>query len=225
MERIKRISECPGCGANVLSVDPTSLTENKCPYCGYELYNHSGEIYGEKIEGAKVAKSRLISTQVLIAIIATLVVLVGGFFVINKTVYRSTNQYNIDNSDKITKKMQKAYEKEDWDTLYDMTIENFEVGMKSQYYYSYRAAWMLATFVPYFDSSVASNDTEGMMDAYKQIRAEYEVREELEDSNKQFKGIDDSLEDIYKFVPDIEDKLSAEYLREKEIMTKQGLLK
>jgi len=209
MSKIKRISECPMCGGNVQNVDPTSITENKCPYCGYELYNHSKEYYDEKIEDIKEAKSKLISTQLIIAVIAIAFVLIAGVIVVNRVAYRQTDQYHLDASDKITKKMNKAYAKEDWDTLYEMTIENPETGLKSPYYFSFRAAWLLSYYVPLFNEACDNNDTEMMKDAYYQIGREYSDR--------------NGLAETFKFIPEIEDKLEAEYLREKEIMIEKGL--
>ena len=76
------------------------LEKNKCPYCGYELYNHSKEIYDEKIEDVKKAKSKLISVQLMIAIAALIVVAIAGVFVAYKTVYRHTDKYITDEARK-----------------------------------------------------------------------------------------------------------------------------
>lgn len=224
MSEIIRINTCPMCGGDVSGLDPLSLTENKCPYCGYEIYNHSKEIYDEKIEDVKKAKSKLISVQLMIAIAAIIVIAIAGVFVAYKTVYRHTDKYITDEADKITDKMHKAYKNKDWDALYDMTIENFEVGIQSKYYYSYRAAWRLSYFAPIFDQATNDGNEDGMKDAFYQIRDEYEVREELEATNKQFKEIDDSLDDIYYFIPEIEEQLENEYYREKEILEKRGVV-
>lgn len=209
MEKIRRINECPGCGANVASVDPTSLTENKCPYCGYELYNHSKEIYDEKIEDVKRAKSKLITISVILGCAAIAIALVAVVYVANRTAYRSSSKYQIDMSDNMTKKLQKAYEKEDWDTMYDLVILNADKALSSPYYFSYRAAWMMSEFVPAFDRALEADDNDGLLDAFDEISLEYEYREQLAD--------------VYEFVPEIEENLEKEYLREKEIVESRGL--
>lgn len=210
MEKIKKISECPTCGADVSNIDPTSLTENKCPYCGYELYNHSKEIYDEKIENVKQAKSKLIYVQILIAVLALVVVIVGGLYIYNRTIYRSSSQYFVDQSDDMTKKLDKAYKKGDWDTLYDLVIMNADKALSSPYYFSYRAAWMLSEYPNAFDKELSDNNKEAAMEAFKEIRNEYEYREQLAD--------------VYKFVPEIENQLEKEYLREKELVEEKGWL-
>ena len=72
------------------------VTENKCPYCGFELYNHSREIYGDKIEDVKQAKSKLIAIQIIIAIVATVIVVCGGYYIFNRVIYRSSDSYVAD---------------------------------------------------------------------------------------------------------------------------------
>lgn len=223
MDSIRRISECPNCGANVLSVDPNDLVNNKCPYCGYELYNHSKEIYDERIEGVKKAKSKLIYVQIGIAVAAVLLVIAAIIYVTGRGAYRQSDQYFVDASEDITKQLQKAYAKEDWDKLYELVIDRCDESLSSPYYYSYRAAWELSFFVPIFDNCNASDDLEGMKDAYMQIRSEYKDREKLVKTNKDLTDI--GGDEIYKFVPEIEEKLEKEYLRETEIMEKRDLLK
>lgn len=210
MEKIKRISECPTCGADVSGVDPTSLTENKCPYCGYELYNHSEEIYGERIGQVRQAKSKLIYVQVLIAVLAIAVVAAGGLYILNRTTYRSSDQYVVDQSDDMSKRLAKAYKKGDWDTLFDLVILNADKALSSPYYFSYRAAWMLSEYPNDFDKGLSENDREAAMEAFKEIRNEYEYREKLSD--------------VFKLIPEIEDKLEKEYLREKELVEGKGWL-
>lgn len=210
MEKIRRISTCPNCGADVSNIDPASLKENKCPFCGSEIYDHSKEIYDEKIEGVKQAKIKLIHVQIIIAVLALAVVVAGGIYILQRTVYRSTDQYVIDQSDNMTKKLNKAYEKEDWETLFDLVILKADDALSSPYYFSYRAAWMLSEYPNDFDKGVSENDKEAAMKAFKEIRYEYEYREKLAE--------------VYLLVPEIEEKLEKEYLREKEIVEGKGWL-
>jgi len=198
------------CGGDVRHIDPKSITENKCPYCGFELYNHSEEIYDEKIENIKEAKSKLVSKQMVIGIAALVVVLIGGIFVLNRIAYRQTDQYHLDASDKMTKKLERAYEKEDWDTLYNLTIENAEEGLSSPYYFAFRTAWMLSSFVPMFDEGYENNDSDMMKDAYRWISTDYNDR--------------DGLSEMFKLIPEIEAELADEYQRETKIMEEKGLL-
>lgn len=222
MDTIKRISECPNCGANVLSVDPTSLTHNKCPYCGFELYNHSEEIYNERIEDVKQAKNKFLKLQIILVIAGLIIAVIAAIFVINRTVYRNSNQYFLDASDDVTKKMEKAYAKEDWDTLFDLTIMNADKGLTSPYYFSFKSAWVLYHYVPLFDEAYKNNDSDGMKEAFREIRYDYENRAQLEKTNTQLRDI--GADDAYKFVPEIEEDLKAEYDREMKIMEEKGLL-
>lgn len=199
------------CGADVSGVDPASITENKCPYCGFELYNHSREIYGDKIEDVKQAKSKLIAIQIIIAIVATVIVVCGGYYIFNRVIYRSSDSYVVDQSDNMTKKLHKAYEKENWDELYDLVIINADKALSSPYYFSYRAAWIMSQYVPAFEQAYSEGNKDGMLSAFEEIRYEYEYREQLADT--------------FQFVSEIEDKLKEEYFKEKEIMTDMGLLK
>ncbi len=210
MEKTKRISVCPQCGADVRHIDPASITENKCPYCDFELYNHSREIYDEKIEDVKKAKSKLISRQIIIAIVAAVLILFVAVFVLNRTAYRSSHRFLADKSDKMTESLERAYAKEDWDKMYDLLIVNADKGLTSPYYFSYRAAYIMYLYVPTFDEAVENNDIETMTKAFEEVGYEYEYREQLSE--------------VYKFVPEIEEKLEKEYLREKEIMQSHGLL-
>ena len=208
MEKIRKIEICPNCAADVRSIDPNSLTENKCPYCGFELYNHSEQIYEKKYDDVKKAKSRLIRVQIAIAVAALALVAAGIIYVANRTVYRSSDEYFIDQSDKMTKQLHKAYVKEDWDKLFDLVILNADQALSSPYYFSYRAAWMMSEYVPIFDEAIENGDKDNAQKYYKEIKNEYEYREKLAE--------------LYKLVPEIEEKLEKEYLREEEIMQTKG---
>lgn len=207
--KIKRIEICPNCGADCRHIDPTDLKNYVCESCGYELYDHSREIFDEKIEDVKEKKKQMQSVIPKAAIIVTAILagimLIGIlFFVFGMDSKLEIMKYE-NASDKMTKKMEKAYENEDYDKLYEIVIEDVENSIGSPYYYAYRTAWFLHEYPEQFDTAISSGDTKTAKFIYDTIKSDYNFRNDFFDT-------------WYESFPDIEEALVKEYERETKIM-------
>lgn len=200
---------CQGCGA---AYDPGDIESRKiiaCEYCGKELVDLSKEIYDAKKQEVKRKEKEMGSTIKLVSkvIVITLIFLFVGLILYNVLGVKEkleTWKYH-HYSKQLELDMQKAYEKEDWDGLYDMVILDCDKYLTSKYYFSYRTAWFLATYVPEFDEAYEKMDRDKMLETYTKIKEDYEFR-------------DDFYEKMYGQITEIENALKEEYLREKNIM-------
>ena len=205
----QKIRFCTSCGANVESISPNDIKNNRCPYCGHEIYDHSREIYGEKIEEVKGAKKKLLGIpgKVALVIIGTAVILFACIALYYVTGFNEVAEYKIMTGagDSYTKKMEKCYKKKDWDKLYDIVILDCEHSINSPYYFTYRTAWFLSCFPDQFDAAYKDGDTERMKEIFDIMREDYDIRQHDYDR-------------LYESVEEIEEALVVEYTREKEIM-------
>jgi len=201
---------CPGCGAGV----PDGETAI-CPYCGRELVDLSRENTDRKIREVKRAqfetssvpkKLGLIVVVTLLALFLLLAAVV--FFNIPEKVNEAGIQHGMD---KLSRDMQKAYEKEDWDRLEQYLIDECEVYLESPDYFLYRTAWFLHTYPPLFDEACQAHDTEKMLFIYEIMAEDYDMRS------------DDIFFSVYGTDEEIEAALAGEVERETEIMTEEGL--
>lgn len=208
MEQKMRI--CPSCGAGV----PDKGTVF-CPYCGRELVDLSRENTDRKIREVKRAQSETSSVpkKLGLVVVITLLVLflllaIIVFFNIPEKVSDAGMQRE---TDKLSRDMQKAYEKEDWDRLEQYLIDECEVYLESPDYFLYRTAWFLHTYPPLFDEACQVHDTEEMLFIYEIMAEDYDMRS------------DDIFFSVYGTDEEIEAALAEEVEREMEIMTEEGL--
>lgn len=202
-------THCPGCGADISLFSQEDIKKNKCPFCGKELQDLSRVIYDAKIDEVKSSKKKMMALPVIVAIIVavTLVVAVIIFAVIKLSGvdYAISSSVVSMSADSYTSKLKRAYEKKDWDKMYDLVIENADKSISSPYYFTYRSAWMLSYFPPKFDKAYEEKDMEALEFAYENIYSDYHMR-------------DDWLDGIYEKIPEIEDALKEEYDRETKLM-------
>ena len=204
------IKYCPNCGSDCRSIVYGDRINNKCPYCGHEIYDYSEEIHQEKVEEVKTADKRLAGTPRLaaITIVMTLIFLFAVTSYIYATGYNEKIAYFFINKDTryYTNQMQKCYEAEDWDGLYKLVILDFEHTMKSEYYFTYRTAWFINYYPEKFDAALEAGNTEELEKIYETIKSDYDMR------------TPDLFGPIYKTIDEVEEGLVVEYERETEIM-------
>lgn len=209
MSEFVKIKYCTVCGGDCRSVTPVE-GNNKCPYCGHEVYDLSEQKNQEKIEQVVEAKKKVLSMPKLVAItvISTLVVLLGItalFFVLHvdeaTTTYVATSGGN-----KYTKKMEKCYKDKDWDGLFDIIILDCENAIESPYYFAYRTAWFLSQYPEEFDAAYERGDMDRVKEIYDTIKEDYMLRQQ------------DMYYSLYESIDEVEEGLVREYEREKQIM-------
>lgn len=208
MEQKMRI--CPGCGAGV----PDGETAF-CPYCCRELVDLSRENTDRKIREVKRAQSETLSVPKKLGLIV-IVTLLALFLLLAAVVFfnipEKVNEAGLQRGmDKLSRDMQKAYEKEDWDCLEQYLIDECEVYLESPDYFLYRTAWFLHTYPPLFDEAHQAHDTEKMLFIYEIMAEDYDMRS------------DDIFFSVYGTDEEIEAALAEEVERETEIMTEEGL--
>jgi len=206
---------CPSCGADTSCFSTEDIAKNRCSYCGRELVDLSREKYDNKIKQVKKSKKKMVvspviaaaavgATLILLVIIAAVIYTTRTDQIISRAMYgRKPTRY--------TKKMEKAYEKEDWDELYDLVIDDVEDSINSPYYFTYRTAWLLSYYPSVFDEAYESGDNDGLMHAYDIIYNDYHLRD---DGNW--------VDGVYEKVPEIEEALEREYERETKIVESLG---
>lgn len=208
MEQKVRI--CPGCGAG-LPGEGTVF----CPYCGRELIDLSRENTDKKIGAVKRAQSETaaVPKKLGVIVVVTLLVLFLLFaLVVALDIPDKIRETKMQQGmDKLSREMQRAYEKEDWDKLEQYLIDECEVYLDSPDYFRYRTAWFLHTYPPLFDEARQAHDTEEMLFIYEIMAEDYDMRS------------DDIFFSIYGTDEETEAALAREVERETEIMVEEGL--
>lgn len=201
---------CPGCGAEAAD-GGTAF----CPYCGRELVDLSRENTDRKIREVKRVQSETMSVpkKIGLTVAATLLILfllfaLVLFLDIPEKMRESGMQRGME---RLSRDMQEAYEKEDWDKLEQYLIDECEVYLDSPDYFLYRSAWFLHTYPPLFDEAHRTHDAEEMLFIYEIMAEDYDMR------------ADDVFFSIYETDEEIEAALAREVERETEIMTEEGL--
>ncbi len=209
MSEIAKIKVCPVCGGDCSSVTPNE-GNNKCPYCGYEIYDLSVQKNEEKIEQVKQAQKKVASMPKLVAItvLTTLFVLFAGtaLFFVFQLEHATTTYVTTSTGNKYTKKMEKCYKAKDWDKLYEIVILDCENALESPYYFTYRTAWFLSCYPDEFDEAYAAGNMDRVNEIYSTIKEDYMLRQQ------------DMYDSIYESVGDVEDGLVKEYQRETMIL-------
>lgn len=207
---MEKILFCPQCGADCSSIEYGDWNNNKCPYCGHEIYDYSVEKNQSKIQDVMSERKKLLSlpAKVAVIIILTLLVLFGFVAVYYLTGANNAVEYQIEygKADKYTRKMEKCYKKKDWDGLYKIVIDDCMESISSPAYFTYRSAWILSCYPDDFDKAYEQNDIEKMREIYSFISEDYEMRNQ------------DIFDAVYESVDEIEEALKAEYERETAIM-------
>lgn len=201
---------CPGCGAEA----PDGKTAF-CHYCGRELVDLSRENTDRKIREVKRVQSETMSvpkkigwTAVVTLLILFLLFGLAVFFDIPEKMRESGMQRGMD---RLSRNMQEAYEKEEWDKLEQYLIDECEVYLDSPDYFLYRTAWFLHIYPPLFDEAHRSHDAEEMLFIYEIMAEDYDMR------------ADDVFFSVYVTDEEIEAALASEVERETQIMTEEGL--
>lgn len=206
---ISKISYCPNCGGDCRHISPED-GNNICPYCGYEIYDISNEKNIQRIGEVEKARKKVLSVPKLVALvvgITLLVMFVGTILFFTLHVNNAIDNYSVENyGSNYTRKMAKAYEKEDWDKLYDIVILDCEHSLESPYYFTYRSAWFLSVYPERFDEAYKKQDYETLNEVYRMIKEDYKMREQ------------DLFGTIYLTIDEIEVRLEEEYERETKIM-------
>lgn len=201
---------CPGRGAGV----PDGRMAF-CPYCGRELIDLSREKTNKKIRAVKRAQAETTAVpKKLGLIVATTLLLLFLLFAL--TVFldipgRMRESGMKREMDRLSRDMQTACEKEEWDKLEQYLIDECEVYLDSPDYFLYRTAWFLHTYPPLFDEAYQAHDEEEMLFIYEIMASDYDMRSD---------GIFFS---VYRTDEEIEAALAEEVERETEIMTEEGL--
>lgn len=210
MEKNRRIPTCPNCGAAIS--EPGMAF---CPYCGRELIDLSREKTDQKIAEVQKAQAETRAVPKKLGLIAAvtlfvLFVLFGLFFLFDVPgkIRDSMAQGEMDG---LSRDLQKAYQKEDWDQLEQYLIDECEDYIGAPDYFLYRTAWFLHTFPPLFDEAFETDDTEEMLWIYQTLAEDYNMRS------------DDIFFQIYETDEAIEAALKEEVERETEILMKEGL--
>lgn len=201
---------CPGCGAG-LPGEGTVF----CPYCGRELIDLSRENTDKKIRAVKKAQSETVAVpkKLGVVVVVTLLVLFLLFaLVVALDIPDKIREAGMQQGmDKLSREMQRAYEKEDWDKLEQYLIDECEVYLDSPDYFRYRTAWFLHTYPPLFDEARQAHDTEEMLFIYEIMAEDYAMRS------------DDIFFSVYETDAEVEAALAKEVERETEIMVEEGL--
>lgn len=210
MEKNRRIPTCPNCGAAIF--EPGTAF---CPYCGRELIDLSRGKTDQKIAEVQKAQAETRAVPKKLGLIAAatlfvLFVLFGLFFLFDVPgkIRDSMAQGEMDD---LSRDLQKAYQKEDWDQLEQYLIDECEDYIGAPDYFLYRTAWFLHTFPPLFDEAFETDDTEEMLWIYQTLAEDYNMRS------------DDIFFQIYETDEAIEAALKEEVERETEILMKEGL--
>lgn len=210
MENNGIVNICPGCGAAV----PETKTVF-CPYCGRELIDLSRENTNKKIEEVKrvQAGTMAIPKKLGLVVAAALFVLFVIFglillFDVPEKIEQAGAQGKMDN---LSRDLQKAYKREDWDQLEEYLIFECEDYIGAPDYFLYRTAWYLHTYPPLFDQAFQEKDTEEMLWIYGVLAEDYNMRDD---------GI---FFQIYETDDAIEAALKEEVERETEILKEEGL--
>ena len=206
----EKIRICPGCGAGASGAETAF-----CPYCGRELIDLSRETTDKKIRAVRRAQSETASVpkKLGLVVVATLLVLflllaLVVFLDIPERMRESKLQRGMN---RLSRDMQKAYEKEDWDQLEQYLIDECEVYLDSPDYFLYRSAWFLHTYPPLFDEAYQTHDAEEMLFIYEIMAEDYDMR------------ADDIFFSVYGTDEKIEEALAGEVERETKIMIEEGL--
>lgn len=211
-----RIFICPKCGATKLTRTQLLGDDlNLCPYCGHELIDLSLEKQQAEIADVLEKKKRVLSIPAKVALIIGTTLLV--LFLVTACVYmfginRKANNVVVNSGPNYyTSQMKKAYEKGDYDKLYELVIEKCDKSISSSWYFAYRTAWYLNTFPAAFDIAIADGDYDKASEYYRIMREDYLQR-------------NDFFDNFYDSIPEIEEQLKAEYQRETDIMKEHDLL-
>lgn len=206
----QNIRTCPGCGAGI----PDERTAF-CPYCGRELIDLSRENTDKKIADVKKAQKATVAVPKKLGLVAAVTLFVLFvvfalvlFFDVPDKIQEARMQGAMD---KLSRDLQRAYERGDWDQLEQHLISECEDYIGAPDYFLYRTAWFLHTYPPLFDEACQAHDTEKMLWIYETFAKDYKMRG------------DDFFFQIYDTDDDIEAALKEEVEREKEILIEEGL--
>lgn len=207
---MKDTFSCPKCGALNLTInDLAGADKNLCPYCGHELIDLSIKKHQDDVADVLTREKRLrkipLKVSLTIGITIFLLFLVSIIIIVTRLDTKAGNAIASSGSNYYTSQMEKAYEKEDWDKLYDILITNCDKSINSPWYFTYRTAWYLHTFPASFDDAVAEKDKKRAKEIYSIIREDYLLRDEFFDT-------------YYESLPGINEQLTAEFEREDAIM-------
>lgn len=201
---------CPGCGAGI----PDERTAF-CPYCGRELIDLSRENTDKKIADVKKAQKATVAVPKKLGLVAAVTLFVLFvvfalvlFFDVPDKIQEARMQGAMD---KLSRDLQRAYERGDWDQLEKHLISECEDYIGAPDYFLYRTAWFLHTYPPLFDEACQAHDTKKMLWIYETFAKDYKMRG------------DDFFFQIYDTDDDIEAALKEEVEREKEILIEEGL--
>ncbi len=201
---------CPGCGAGV----PDGGTAF-CPYCGRELIDLSREKTDKKIRAVKRAQSETTAVPkklgLVVAVTLLLLFLLLALVIFLDIPEKMRDAKMESGMDRLSRDMQTAYEKEDWDRLEKYLIDECEVYLDSPDYFLYRTAWFLHTYPSLFDEAYQAHDTEEMLFIYEIMAGDYDMR------------ADDFFFSVYGTDEEVEAALAREVERETAIMAEEGL--
>lgn len=205
MNTQNQVHTCPYCGAEIPSPDTAF-----CPYCNSELIDLSRERTDQKIAKVQAAQKHLLSLPKKIAFRISCIVFVLLLIIIlliSTDAFDKLNTYRMEkDTERYTNAMKAAYEKEDWDALYDIIITDSSNALNSPAYFMYRSAWYVNVFPEKFDIAYQKGDIETMEFIFNTIAQDYDSY-----SN-------DLYYTYYITDPSIEENVEKEYIREKNIL-------
>lgn len=201
---MSELKTCPSCGATI-----ENDAFEHCPYCGHILFDKSDERTAKAIADTTGEKQKLINQPKKLASILAIgiVITLGIVIILLFTVFNQSASYERDKkaADKLTMQMQQAYEKGDYDALYDMLINQSTKYLGSDHYYMYRTCWFLETYPKQFDDALANDDKDTVDFIYSIIKEDEKLRSS--DTYIRFYYIDEATDKA----------LHEEYLRETEL--------